>query len=670
MKREFHEIVTARFQRVVVGLFLLVAVLNFRPTTSAQTVLIDPIPGSIEPSGLTVALELFATIPPSSNDTPATRINFLDDANDGSGRLFVNDLRDNLYVIENDSVSVYLDVAGRFSDFVDEPRLGTGFGFFTFHPQFASNGKFYTVHTEAGNGLPAADYTSIFDENVQGVVTEWTAVDPDASTFSGTQRELIRIGFSEYVHGIQQIGFNPTAQPGDSDYGLLYLAAGDGESNPTFSDTPQNLTVPQGKILRLDPLGTNAPNGQYGIPASNPFVATANALGEIWAYGLRNPHRFSWDMGGSKKMFIGSIGERYIESIYPGIAGANYGWNVREGGFLFDTDNPDFVYELPQNDTNAYTYPVAQYDHDEGFAVVGGFVYRGAVVPDLTGMYVFGDIVNGRIFYTDQSAMVAGQPAAPIQELTLVDANGDAQTMRDFVGAQRVDLRFGVDAENELYVLAKSTGEIWRVQADEAVVQPIITPVATSTLMPGAASCDEHTVSIVAAVTESSFNDDNSGTNVIDDDLGTRWSGQGDGEWVQLALDDSYTLTGILLAFYQGDERTADFEIEVSADGSNWTPVLSGTSNGASLQLQQFIFSAADVSFVRFVGYGNSVNDWNSVTEIALCVVDTTANPLSVGLESAVTNPSLPLLAIMVSAITIILLALSRHRDMRHVPTK
>ena len=129
-------------------------------------------------------------------------------------------------------------------------------------------------------------------------------------------------------------------------------------------------------------------------------------------------------------MYIGQIGEKNIDAIYPGFAGANYGWNEREGTFLFAKDDPNVVYPLPANDAEfGYTYPVAQYDHDEGFAVVGGFVYRGSGIPILQGKYVFGDIVNGRIFYAEATEMIAGQQPAKIHELTLIDNSGFEKTL-------------------------------------------------------------------------------------------------------------------------------------------------------------------------------------------------------------------------------------------------
>jgi glucose/arabinose dehydrogenase len=445
----------------------------------------DPIPAEPIVSGLALILEEFVTIPPSQPNEPPTdprlirwaRINYLGEVPDGSRRLFVPDLNGKLYLIEAGVAREYLDVGAEFSrDFWSHRGLGSGFGFVTFHPEFAENGKFYTVHSEARDALatrtpdlPPQDTTV-----VHGVLTEWTADDPSASTFSGTRREVLRLAFATFIHGFQEINFNPTAEPGDEDYGLLYVSVGEGGVGWS-TDDPQNLTRPHGKILRIDPQGTNGANGQYGIPATNPFVGRPGALGEIYAYGLRNPHRFSWDPGARNRMFVGNIGEHNIESIYEVEAGANFGWSKREGPFLFKKEDRCHVYPLPEDDDQfGYTYPVAAYDHDPpadwpcgrdtGDAVIGGFVYRGERLPRLTGKYVFGDDVNGRIFYTNAGEMRPRKPnLANIYEFMLFDTRAQRVTMQELAGDPRVDLRFGRDADGELYVLSKANGKIWRV---------------------------------------------------------------------------------------------------------------------------------------------------------------------------------------------------------------
>jgi glucose/arabinose dehydrogenase len=236
----------------------------------------------------------------------------------------------------------------------------------------------------------------------------------------------------------------------------------------------QNLSMPHGKILRIDPAGHNSRNGKYGIPASNPFVGRKDALGEIYAIGMRDPHRISWDTGGTHRMFLGHIGEHQVESIYDVHPGDNFGWSEREGSWVFNKAERCHLDTLPPDDAQlGYTYPVAAYAHhppadwpctkDSGHAVSGGFVYRGRLVPELTGKYVFGDIVDGRLFYTDESEMKRGGNLAPLHLLLVVDASGKTMTLQDLVGDKRVDLHFGRDHAGELYLLSKANGTIWKV---------------------------------------------------------------------------------------------------------------------------------------------------------------------------------------------------------------
>jgi hypothetical protein len=450
----------------------------------------DPVPGTIPDSGMKLRLTPLIKLPSSSSSAPKARVNFVTHANDGSGRLFTNDMRGYLYVLKNGAISLYLDLKSKFPDFVDTPGLGTGFAFFAFHPEFAMNGKFYTIHSEAGRALAdrTPDYAPQGAIRFHGVLVEWTTANPAADQFAaGTYWELLRIGFPSQFHNLQQISFHPTAQPGNLEYGLLYISLGDGEeqSPQTWTDAAQNLGRPYGKILRIDPSGRNSPNGRYGIPTDNPFVGQAGKLGEIWAYGFRNPHRFSWDTGGTGKMILGHIGEKNIESVVLGNKGANYGWNEREGEFLFQKSDSTHVYPLPANDADfGYTYPVAMYDHDEGRSIVGGFVYRGATITALQGKYIFGDIVNGRIFYSDESAMTEQAMGvghnAPVRELKLVDGSGAEVTLLGLLApSTRVDLRFGIDAGGELYVSSKQNGQIWQLVpiATSATATP--TPTAT-----------------------------------------------------------------------------------------------------------------------------------------------------------------------------------------------
>jgi hypothetical protein len=478
------------FRRLLLPVVLVLSTLVGIPSAAraADGAIYDPIPTEPETSRLGLVLSEYASFPRSVTDPPLVdqrlnriaRINTIMEVPDGSGRRAVPDLNGNLYFVEDGVPHVYLDVAAAFQpEFFSGRGLGQGFGYVTFHPDFKSNGLFYTIHTEeAAITSDVPDYrqaTVLF----HGVINEWKATDPAADTFAGTHRELLRIGFGGQIHGIQEINFNPTARRGDADHGLLYLAVGDGGLGLNNSD-PQNLALPHGKLLRIDPAGTNGPNGRYGIPPSNPYAGQAGRLGEIYAYGMRDPHRFSWDRA-TGRLYLGHIGEHAIEAIYEVRAGDNLGWSVREGAFVFDrtpADPCDRIFPLPADDAG-FTYPVAAYDHnpapdwnctaDVGVAVAGGFVYRGTDVPALRGKYVFGDLVDGSVLYTEASEMRRGRTPATIHRLHLFDAAGTSVRMRDLSapGApgdpNRVDLRFGTDSQGELYLLAKANGKVWKV---------------------------------------------------------------------------------------------------------------------------------------------------------------------------------------------------------------
>src|SRR6185295_9279516 len=376
----------------------------------------DPIPGSIPMSDLVVGLELVAQIPASSDKPMFTRITKVA-PQPTTGNLFVVDLRGKLYELKNNQPVVYLDMAKQKPHFINEPGLATGFGSFAFHPEFAKNGLLYTTHTEApGSGKADFSYADSIKVTVQWVLTEWKTKQPAASPFSGESREFFRVNMVTGIHGVQDITFNPFAHPGDKDYGMLYVGIGDGGSveEHHFLPTPTAERV-WGTVVRIDPSGRNSDNGKYGIPKDNPFSKSekGKALREVYATGFRNPHKISWSKAG--QMFVGNIGQRNIESLYLVEPGHFHGWPIREGTFLI-VDNIDKVYPLPADDSVFHvSYPVAQFDHDEGIAMSGGFEYSGAAVPQLTGKFVFGDINAGRLFYIEMADVKLGTQA-PIKE--------------------------------------------------------------------------------------------------------------------------------------------------------------------------------------------------------------------------------------------------------------
>jgi len=223
------------------------------------------------------------------------------------------------------------------------------------------------------------------------------------------------------------VTFNPTARPGDADWRVLYVGCGDsaaGEQRTAIRSNPQRLDTLGGKILRIVPdlsahtaTSTVSENGRYRNPNDNPFASVAGARKEIWAYGIRNPHRLSWD---GDRLIAAVVGLRSWETVILIHKGANYGYSAREGTQLLQDDNtlasiptddriPVRVSDSVVNGTVVPSYPVLQYGHDVsgGDAIAGGYVYRGHAIPALRGKYVFGDTTTGRLWWADFQEMAA-----------------------------------------------------------------------------------------------------------------------------------------------------------------------------------------------------------------------------------------------------------------------
>ena len=455
----------------------LIAHLPWASLLISATVAAGPIADPIQKSGLSVHIQDYIRLP-QTGSFPNARINFLREEPGGSDRLFVNDLNGYLYSVDKSTLDIttFLDFTAVFPDLKTESGLASGVVTFAFHPEFATNGKLYTVHIE--NRL-ATGSTPLWrppsgDVRQHSVITEWTADDSAANVFSGDHREMLRIGSLGSFHPIGDLGFHPLAEPGHADYGLLYVASGEAQSfRLGHGDNLQRLDSYLGTILRIDPDPGRQPllsaNGQYSIPPDNPWASDGdpNTLGEIYAYGFRNPHRFTWDPE-TRLLFTLDIGQNDVEEVNIVERGANYGWSEREGTFLVGGD------PLPPEDSALdYVYPAAQYDHGDGRAISSGFVYRGHDFPRLQGKFIFGDIVNGRIFYSEVEDLIAAHDhdpgtTAPIHELQLI-YNGSAMDLIDIVSEtlgtliDRTDLRLGMDAAGELYIMTKQDGYIRRL---------------------------------------------------------------------------------------------------------------------------------------------------------------------------------------------------------------
>jgi len=416
-------------------------------------------------SNLRLSLDEVLTAPATAQTIPLARINKMLVLPGRTNRLFIEDLRGKLYEMVDNKLRVYMDMAKERPNFIHTPGFATGFGSYAFHPDFYRNGLVYTTHTEKAGTAPADfAYADSIKVTLQWVLTEWKVGDPAGTAFSGTGRELLRVNVVSPIHGVQEITFNPLARSGSPDYGLLYMGVGDGGASENgYYFLCNNKSRPWGSVLRIDPLGNNSRNGRYGIPATNPYAKDKDAatIKEIFCRGFRNPNRICWTPDG--KMLITDIGHANVEEINLGVAGADYGWPEREGTFIINPRGKmSNVYAVSQNDgTNHYLYPVAQYDHDEGNAISGGFVYTGTMIPQLKGKYVFGDVVNGRVYYVESSDLKPGHQA-PIKELELELAK-KITTFQELTGNKKTDLRIGIGLNQELLLYTKTNGKMYKV---------------------------------------------------------------------------------------------------------------------------------------------------------------------------------------------------------------
>jgi hypothetical protein len=400
-------------------------------------------------------------------------------AEPGGTRLFVNDMRGPLYSVSADgrAVATYVNINDpKWGVAVDFRGRERGFQSFAFHPQFNQAGargfgKFYTF-TDSSNQAPEPDFKSMIETTTNdNVLFEWTAKTPAAAAYDGdAPRELMRWRDPYANHNGGHITFNPNAAPGSAEFGLLYVGVADGGSGGDPQKMSQNLGSAFGKILRIDPLGTNSANRKYGIPAGNPFRATAGALPEIYAYGVRNPQRLGWDSRNGR-MFMSDIGQNIVEEISPVTSGANLGWNDWEGSYRFIANNAVST-ENPRSDPKV-TYPIVEWGQPDPLlqsqsAAVGAIVYRSNEIPQLANLLIFADMPSGEIFYVNADRLPNGGQES-IRRILLND-NGAQKTLLQVIQAKnavqgktpatRADLRMGEGPNQQLFLLNKGDGTI------------------------------------------------------------------------------------------------------------------------------------------------------------------------------------------------------------------
>jgi glucose/arabinose dehydrogenase len=418
-------------------------------------------------------------------------------------RLFVVDQSGTLWAVNltTGAKTVFLDVSARLVTLgVLGPNTFDERGFLgvAFHPNYLTNGRLYTYTSEPNAGPPTFLTTlpAGTPADHQNVLAEWKVPNPGnpASVVDpASRRELLRVDWPQFNHDGGDLAFGPD--------GNLYFSMGDGggaddADGQLFTkvtgsfpevDVPivghqgdgnaQKLNTPLGKIHRIDVNGTNSANGQYGIPADNPFVSQAAVVKEIYAFGFRNPFRFSFDMA-TGDLLVGDVGQNDIEEVDRVVKGGNHGWNRKEGTLFFNINgtDPGFASPTPPGPVPANVIdPIAEYDtHHEGHSVIGGFVYHGDRFPQLRGRYVFGEfsrIFNfpsgphnfGRLLYLQQE-----HPRDRLQ--TIHDFNGFSDAIAALglsVGSGACGglfpptlamLGMGQDASGELYALGNISG--------------------------------------------------------------------------------------------------------------------------------------------------------------------------------------------------------------------
>ncbi len=443
----------------------------------------DPIPES--EGAIVVGLVEFAALP-EIDGQPARPMVLIDEP--GSGRLFVNDMWGLLYSIGYDgSVTRYLDAREpRWGVSIEAPPepasiMEVGLQSFAFHPHFNTPGtlgygRFYTwVDTDEMAANP--DFVPGGGDATHDIsLLEWTARDPTSPTYDGGRpRELFRVEQPFDNHNGGRIGFNPLASPGDPDFGMLYVGLADGGAAGDELDIAQNLGSVFGKILRINPLGSNARNGHYGVPADNPYAldGVERTLGEIYASGLRNPQGFDWDAG-TGDLLVADIGQSVVEKLSRVPAGADLGWNTWEGSYRVVTNTR---VELSNPRQQPWiTYPVAEFDQQDpllqpGSAATGVVAYRDGLIPQLTNRVLWGDLPSGEVFHVPADGLQDGGQA-PIRRVLFRDG-GDRMTFLEVIRAKnteqgrqptfRADLHFGRGPGGRVFLLNKWDGVVREV---------------------------------------------------------------------------------------------------------------------------------------------------------------------------------------------------------------
>jgi glucose/arabinose dehydrogenase len=410
----------SRLIGLLIALCLLVSacVSQEEPSSAPASASLAPSGGSTAPNASLPG----STLPPLPTGPDALRLEQfaegldapigLTSAGDGSGRLYVNEQAGRVRIVEKDGSlreQPFVDLTDRVGSGGERGLLGLAF-----HPRYADNRRLFVNYT---------------DRDGNTVISELTASADGLSADPASEKVLLQVEQPYANHNGGELAFGPD--------GYLYIGLGDGGSAGDPHGNGQNRDVLLGKLLRIDVDATPTDGKPYAIPADNPFAAGGGAP-EVWAYGLRNPWRFSFDVQ-TGDLYIGDVGQGQWEEIDRQPAGSpggeNYGWNVMEGRHCYGATSCDQRPYLP---------PIAEYSHEGGnCSVTGGEVYRGTAQPELAGIYVFGDYCSGRLFTLN------------VDEGTIVP--------KEVLKSDAAISSFGTAEDGEIYLTDQSSGRLYHV---------------------------------------------------------------------------------------------------------------------------------------------------------------------------------------------------------------
>lgn len=335
---------------------------------------------------------------------------FLTNAGDGSGRMFIVEKRGTIRLLKDGvpSEKAFLDI----TPLVNSVENERGLLGLAFHPDYKTNGLFFVYYTGDGGQLTVARY-------------KVSATDPDTAD-PASAKILLTVNHARGNHNGGMLVFGPD--------GYLYIGMGDGGGAGDPDLNGQNPKTLLGKLLRID-VNKGDP---YAIPSDNPFADGVNGAKEVWAYGLRNPWRFSFDQLNGD-LYIGDVGQDNYEEVdylpAGSKGGTNFGWNVIEGNHCYNASSCN---------TGGFTPPVLEYEHTFGCSITGGYVYHGGAFPNFQGYYFFSDYCTGRLWVTQK-------PASGDWTMATASSTGKAVS------------GFGQDEIGELYLLDYNSGDVFQI---------------------------------------------------------------------------------------------------------------------------------------------------------------------------------------------------------------